>query len=186
MTERQAFALDTLLAEVNDHAPTRSKASDGGRASSSHSKQNPTSDHEPNRADVWTAFDFTHDPTHGLSCSVMASALDKLFGVHPAMGAGSYIIWNGRIKSFNRRSEGWRPYTGSNPHTKHLHLSVSDAATGYDSRRPWNLWRKAPAPTPAKVTRVMQARALLLEAIKHSGPIRARAIKAALALLPKR
>lgn len=45
-------------------------------------------------------------------------------------------------------------------------------------------------PTPpkpvVKVTRVMQARALLLEALKHSGPIRARQIKAALAVLPKR
>lgn len=41
-------------------------------------------------------------------------------------------------------------------------------------------------PVPPKVTRVTQARALLLEALKHSGPIRARAIKAALAALPKR
>lgn len=34
-----------------------------------------------------------------------------------------YIIWNRRIWSAHRASEGWRSYTGSNPHTDHVHFS---------------------------------------------------------------
>lgn len=181
MNARQAYSIDQLLREVNDHAPTRSKASDGGRASSGHSKANPTSDHEPGPDNVWTAYDFTHDPTRGLSCSDLATRLRGLFGKHPAMKAGSYIIWNRRIISFNRLAEGWRDYDGANPHTKHLHLSVSTSPAGYDSRTPWNLWTP-----PTKPTRVSRARELLQLAAKHSGPIRRRAILAALKLLPKR
>lgn len=43
----------------------------------------------------------------------------------------------------------------------------------------------APAKPVAKDNRVTRARALLREAIKYSGPIRARMIKAGLAILPK-
>lgn len=34
-----------------------------------------------------------------------------------------YIIFNQQIFSAYRTSEGWRPYTGSNPHTDHVHFS---------------------------------------------------------------
>ncbi|MFG1605026.1 FG-GAP repeat domain-containing protein, partial [Actinoplanes sp. NPDC049265] len=34
-----------------------------------------------------------------------------------------YIIWNRRIWSSARASEGWRTYSGSNPHTDHVHFS---------------------------------------------------------------
>ncbi|MEV6301790.1 VCBS repeat-containing protein [Actinoplanes sp. NPDC051861] len=36
-----------------------------------------------------------------------------------------YIIWNRRIISAERINEGWRPYTESNPHTDHIHISLS-------------------------------------------------------------
>lgn len=176
---RQAHSIDQLVIEVNEHAPKRSKASDGGKASPAHHLQNPTSDHEPNEDGVWTAYDFTSDPTHGLSGTDLATRLAKFLGKHPAMMAGAYVIWNRRIISFNRLSEGWRNYPDGDPHTSHVHLSVSDAANGYDSRQPWNLW--APAPT-----RITTARGLLTLAAAHAGPIRRRAIQAALKLLPKR
>jgi hypothetical protein len=35
----------------------------------------------------------------------------------------SQIIWNGRIWTTARANEGWRRYTGPNPHTDHVHLS---------------------------------------------------------------
>lgn len=141
MMSRQAHALDTLQAEINKHAPKRSKASDGGIASAAHHKQNPTSDHDPNKAGVWRARDFTHDPKNGLDCNQLATLLiRKMTSGHPALKAGAYIIWNGRIYSYNRRAEGWRPYTGSNAHRHHLHVSVATAAAGYDNRTPWSLW----------------------------------------------
>jgi hypothetical protein len=39
-----------------------------------------------------------------------------------------YLIWNRRIWGSYRAAsdgDGWRPYTGSNPHTDHIHLSFS-------------------------------------------------------------
>ncbi|GAB7036799.1 MULTISPECIES: peptidoglycan-binding domain-containing protein [Catenuloplanes] len=38
-----------------------------------------------------------------------------------------YIIFDGRIWASYRASEGWRTYTGSNPHTDHVHFSFSRA-----------------------------------------------------------
>lgn len=134
MTWRMAASLDVLLNEVNAAAPHRSKASDGGIGDAAHASRD--SDHNPWVKDakgvgVVRARDFTHDPTHGLDCNALADHLENLLGKHPALGSGAYIIWNGRIISTARRAEGWRRYTGSNPHTKHLHLSV--ATSGYDA-----------------------------------------------------
>lgn len=36
-----------------------------------------------------------------------------------------YVIWNRRVWSVSRIAEGWRPYTGTNPHTDHVHLTVN-------------------------------------------------------------
>lgn len=35
-----------------------------------------------------------------------------------------YIIWNGRIFSNSSEKAEWKPYTGSNPHTDHVHVSL--------------------------------------------------------------
>ena len=134
---RQARSLDVLLAEVNAMAPRRNKASDGGIGDAKHSAA--VSDHNPNRAGVWRARDFTHDPAGGLDCNALATALVPLLGRHPALGSGAYLIWRSRIISTDRLSAGWRRYTGSNPHDKHLHVSVATAASGYDSTAPWGI-----------------------------------------------
>lgn len=46
-----------------------------------------------------------------------------------------YIIWNDRIWGSYRADEGWRPYSGSNPHTDHVHFSFdwagADRLTSY-------------------------------------------------------
>jgi hypothetical protein len=36
-----------------------------------------------------------------------------------------YLIWNHRIWTAGRADSGWRPYRGSNPHTSHVHVSLS-------------------------------------------------------------
>src|SRR5690606_29393833 len=140
-TWRTARSLDVLLDEINAHAPKRSKVSDGSIGDTAHSAR--TSDHNPNAAGVARARDFTHDPAGGLDCNDLAERLARLLrSNHPAMATGAYIIWNRRIISRDRLREGWRPYTGSNGHTKHLHLSVTTIAgsPGYDSTVSWGLW----------------------------------------------
>ncbi len=138
---RQARSLDVLLAEVNTHAPKRNKASDGGKGDPAHASR--VSDHNPNRAGVWRARDFTNDPNGGFQADLFANLVARKLGVHPALGSGAYIIWNRRIISTDRLREGWRPYGGANGHTKHVHVSVG--TSGYDSTAPWNVF------APAKV-----------------------------------
>lgn len=141
MSWRVAKSLDVLLAEVNAAAPKRSKVSDGSIGDAAHASR--SSDHNPwvsyGGVGIVRARDFTHDPAGGLDCNELATALVTMFGTHPAMGSGAYIIWRRRIFSFDRRGEGWRSYSGSNPHDHHLHLSVALAQPGFDTTRPWNV-----------------------------------------------
>jgi hypothetical protein len=45
-----------------------------------------------------------------------------------------YVIWNKRIWGAYAANQGWRPYRGSNPHTDHVHISLSrTGATGTTS-----------------------------------------------------
>lgn len=138
MAYREAKALQTLHAELNELAPERSDASDGWIGDDDHATRD--SDHNPWVKDargvgVVRARDFTHDPAGGLDCDWLAAYLASLLGQHPAMGAGAYVIWEDRIISTNRLSERWRPYSGANEHRKHCHVSVG--LTGYDNTTPW-------------------------------------------------
>lgn len=149
MSWRMAHSLDTLLAELNEAAPKRSKVSDGGIGDAAHASRD--SDHNPwvtrGGVGIVRARDFTHDPAGGLDCGRLATELADLLAAksHPALGMGAYIIFRRRILSRARLADGWRRYDGSNPHEHHLHLSVALDAAGYDSTKPW---RVTPSRTP--------------------------------------
>lgn len=56
------------------------------------------------------------------------------------------LISDGRIWTRERAAEGWRPYTGRNPHQGHLHITVrADGSTA-----PWA--GISPTPTPTSAT----------------------------------
>lgn len=136
-TWRIAKSLEKLRLQLNTLAPNRSKASDGGIGDAAHASRN--SDHNPWVKDakgvgVVTARDFTHDPAGGLDCNRLAEILAE--SRDPRI---KYIIWNRRILSASQAAWTWRPYTGANAHTKHLHLSVRDKAQFYDSEAAWDL-----------------------------------------------
>lgn len=138
MSWRVAKSLDVLLAEINSIAPNRSKASDGSIGDEDHQAAG-SSDHLPNDANVVCARDFTHDPGNGADMHVIAEQLRKRN--HHAV---KYVIWNRRIWSKARNSEGWRFYGGSNPHTKHMHVSAGVGSDGhstgpYDDMSPWGI-----------------------------------------------
>lgn len=135
---RMANAIDTLFDECNEHAPNRSTASDGWLGDPAHAAR--ASDHNPNSAGVVRAADITDDAAHGLDGSDLFHRLHHLMGKHPALKSGAYLIHNRKIVSFDRLSEGLRDYDGANAHLKHVHVSVSTAAAGYDSRLPLNIW----------------------------------------------
>lgn len=154
MTWRVAYSLDTLLAEINTAAPKRDKAADGSIGDAAHSAR--ASDHNPNVYGAVRARDFTHDPAGGLDCDDLAAHLWGRLGRHPALGSGAYIIWQRRIVSTDRLAEGWRAYTGSNPHDHHLHLSVATSPSGYDSRAPFGWPPKVVSPLRKALTRAIR------------------------------
>lgn len=143
---RVARSLEVLRAEINTVAPNRSTRSDGSIGDSSHAATD--SDHNPNDADVVCARDYTHDPDSGAD---MHRISRRIVAVRPP--ALKYVIWNKQIWSRARANEGWRRYTGSNPHTKHMHVSVGRGPDGhstgpYDDTSSWGMAASAPAPRP--------------------------------------
>jgi hypothetical protein len=74
------------------------------------------------------AFDLTHDPLHGVDCDVLSRQVINDQRV-------TYVIWDHQIYNRDRAAEGWRPYTGPNPHTHHMHVSIRAASR--DNLAPW-------------------------------------------------
>lgn len=134
MAWRVARSLNVLLEQINDRYPNRNKASDGSIGDADH--QNRNSDHNPwYGPGIVTARDFTHDPDSGVDIDrltdELAASRDRRI---------KYIIANNLILSGNGGPSpwAWRPYFGSNAHTRHFHLSVI-ASPACDDTTPWNL-----------------------------------------------
>ena len=119
-----------VLRQATAIAPKRMKASDGLLPSAAHLKANPTSDHN-----TGLAVDLTHDPKNGIDCELIFEKLKEDERV-------AYLIFNKKIWSRQRRKEGNRKYSGSNPHVKHLHISINDSHANDTS--PWFWWLNQP------------------------------------------
>lgn len=130
MSWRLARSLSVLRCELDAAHPNRSTGWDGTVGDEAHSAR--TSDHNPNESGVVCAADVTHDPVNGVDGSRLAhrATLDP---------RTKYVIWNRRIWSRDRRSEGWRPYEGDNPHDHHVHISVGPGVDLYDSPKTWGV-----------------------------------------------
>jgi hypothetical protein len=126
-----------VLRQATAIAPSRMKASDGLLPSKAHIRQNPNSDHNSG-----FAVDLTHDPKHSIDCAVIFKELQK----DPRV---KYLIFNHRIWS---PQQGVDIYTGSNPHTKHIHISINDKC-GNDTS-PWFAWLNKPKYTTADQARL--------------------------------
>ena len=150
MAWRVAKSLEILRTEVNLKWPGRNKDSDGTIGNAEHASR--ASDHNPWVEDgamgVVTAMDITHDPAHGLDSEQLAEALRR--ATDPRI---KYIISNRKIASGTEQDHPawvWRPYTGTNPHNHHVHISVKSDKPHYDATGPWPLDGVA-APGPGAV-----------------------------------
>ena len=101
-----------ILRQATAISPKRKKASDGLLPSRAHLSKSPDSDHN-----TGLATDLTDDPANGIDCAIIFTKLHDDERV-------KYLIFKGRIWS---KEKGNRPYTGSNPHNKHLHISIKAA-----------------------------------------------------------
>jgi len=119
-----------VLRQATALSPKRKKLSDGLLPSAAHLKANPTSDHN-----TGLAVDLTHDPANGIDCAVIFEKLKEDVRV-------KYLIFNKKIWSKEKAKQGNRIYSGSNPHIKHLHISINDGH-GNDTS-PWFWWMNEP------------------------------------------
>jgi peptidoglycan hydrolase-like protein with peptidoglycan-binding domain len=138
---RKAKATEQLLEQVNEAAPSRSKQSDGWIGDEAHRDRK--SDHNPNAKGVVQAMDFTHDPAGGCDSYKLAEALRTR--KDPRI---KNVISNHRIFAGEAGPNPWlwRKYTGSNPHSLHVHVSVVDDPKLYDDESEWDLGQAAFVP----------------------------------------
>jgi len=127
-----APSLARLRNEINQKWPNRDKRTDGWIGDTSHAgtgtPESGGSDHNPNRRGVVDAYDIDVD---GISCpAVVAKAI-----AHPAT---NYVIWSRKIWSRSQRFAP-RTYTGSNPHTDHIHVSILQTVAAETSTKPWGI-----------------------------------------------
>ena len=130
LAKKATPAAVAVLRQATALKPLRKKASDGLLPSAAHQKQSPSSDHN-----TGLAVDLTHDPKHGIDCADIFEQLKDDKRV-------DYLIFNGKIWSKARAKEGNRKYTGSNQHTKHLHISIKEEFSKDTS--PWFKWMNQP------------------------------------------
>ena len=139
---RAAGCLLKLKEQVDAAFPRRNKASDGMIGDDRHCRGGGTSDHCPNIPDgnvgVVTAYDITDDPANGCDVNSIVEAIRDSRDRRV-----KYIIWNRKIAN-SKSIDGaapweWRNYTGRNPHTKHMHLSVLPSKQLYDDRSEWRI-----------------------------------------------
>lgn len=88
------------------------------------------------------AFDWAADVNDGNDVAAVNDFLTALFATDAQghrfalarrMGV-MYVIWNHQIWGAYSALQGWRPYDGANPHTDHVHISLSwDGALGKTS-----------------------------------------------------
>lgn len=138
-----APALATLRGEFNNANPNRDKNSDGWIGDDSHAARK--SDHNPDydAGGVVRAYDVDKDGTD----------LDKLLQIAVRDNRVQYVIWQRRIYS---RIRNFVPavYTGSSPHTEHMHISLRHGKEFENDTISWGYGPSTqipapPAPTPA-------------------------------------
>lgn len=130
---RVAYSLEQLGVEVHAISPQTAVEYIGDEA-----HQAEASDHNPNAAGVVCAADIMQG--FGLDLAAVAEQVRQRRNLDL-----KYVIYNRRIASAaSNPSWSWRTYTGSNPHTDHVHVSVGVGPDGqsvqpYDDRTPWGI-----------------------------------------------
>lgn len=107
-----AQSLVNLRAEIDLRWPKRDRRTDGWIGDRLHRERQ--SDHNPDSRGIVHAIDIDKDGVIPLLIVERCIRNDR---------PTSYVIWNRQIWS---RTRDWRPrpYTGDNPHTDHIHVSI--------------------------------------------------------------
>lgn len=122
-----AASLVNLRNEINARWPHRSKAVDGWIGDAAHQARQ--SDHNPDSREIVHAIDVTR------------AGIEPYVVINACLRDGwptTYVIFNRTIWS---ATHDWkpRPYTGSNPHTDHIHVSIRYGANWESSKWHWGI-----------------------------------------------
>jgi hypothetical protein len=113
-----------LRLQVDDCYSDRDRKSDGWVGDARHQAR-PTSDHNPDENGIVRAIDIDRDLSGTPKPDLMPDLAEQ---IRLAGKAGdkriSYVIFEGKIAS-SKKNWAWRPYSGINPHRKHLHVSFT-------------------------------------------------------------
>lgn len=133
-----APSLVELRREIDARWPKRDRASDGWLGDAAHAARQ--SDHNPDARGMVHALDVDKD---GIDVPAVLVALIGDARVW-------YVIHDRTIWS---RTYDWkaRPYTGTNAHTEHIHVSIRYETTAEQGTGPWLTDQEAPDMTPEEM-----------------------------------
>jgi peptidoglycan hydrolase-like protein with peptidoglycan-binding domain len=103
--------------------PMRRRTSDGIMGDARHMATGKAAGHN-----IGNAVDISHDP--GAGCDAARLSLMAMTDARV-----QYIIYDRHIWNVDRSREGWRVYSGANPHTAHVHIEIKPTAR--DDAGPW-------------------------------------------------
>lgn len=138
-----AASLVNLRSEINARWPHRDKRSDGWIGDAAHQQRQ--SDHNPDSHGIVHAIDVDRD---GIDPMVVVNAC--LRDDWPT----TYVIFNRTIWSATHEFKP-RPYTGDNPHTDHIHVSIRYGTNWESAKWHWGIATvdpELPAPAPVGPT----------------------------------
>jgi hypothetical protein len=113
-----------LREQIDDAYPERDRSSDGWIGDAKHSASK--SDHNPDLANnsVVRALDIDSNLSSHKSESIYLADQIRLYAKSEKANRISYVIHNKKIASRILNWK-WRKYSGSNPHTSHVHVSFT-------------------------------------------------------------
>lgn len=117
-----------LREQIDDSYPNRDRRTDGWIGDAKH---NSKSDHTPDAQGWVRALDIDADLTDHKSESIYLADQIRAYAKSDPTQRISYVIHNHKIASriLNWR---WRKYSGSNPHTSHIHISFNKGKADYN------------------------------------------------------
>lgn len=119
-------SLDLLFDEIDARWPSRDRRTDGWYRSPSVGK---SVGHNPGARGLVHAIDVDKDGIRPLWI------IDNIYRNKAVM---FYIIWDRRVWSTSTGWDGHR-YTGSNPHTDHMHIEIHQTVTAENFRAGWGI-----------------------------------------------